>query len=99
MNGGCGFMGKPHPSHLFETPHLAVYKTAQVVQKKLMMDEIQGMKNQCLQDEGVGCSSGCMRAFMWDFKGSCRVPKVPNEVPNEVHARSTSGWRWRFHPT
>jgi hypothetical protein len=27
------------------------------------------MKNQCLQDEGVDCSSGCMRAFMWDFEG------------------------------
>ena len=27
------------------------------------------MRNQCLQDEGVGCSSGCIRAFVWDFEG------------------------------
>jgi hypothetical protein len=28
------------------------------------------MQNQCLQDEGVDCSSGCIRAFVWDFEGS-----------------------------
>ena len=28
------------------------------------------MKNQCMQDEGVDHSLGCMRAFVWDFKGS-----------------------------
>ena len=27
-------------------------------------------ENQCLQDERVDCSSGCMRAFVWDFEGS-----------------------------
>ena len=27
------------------------------------------MKNQCLQDEGVDCSSHRMRAFVWDFEG------------------------------
>ena len=39
------------------------------------------MKNQCLQDEGVDFSSGCMRAFVWDFEGSQRIPKAPNGVP------------------
>jgi hypothetical protein len=28
------------------------------------------MKIQCLQDEGVGCSSHRVRAFVWDFEGS-----------------------------
>ena len=36
------------------------------------------MKNQCLQDEGVDCSFGCMRAFVW-------VPNVPNGVPLRSH--------------
>ena len=31
------------------------------------------MKNQCLQDKGVDCSSHRMRASMWDFEGSLRV--------------------------
>jgi hypothetical protein len=31
------------------------------------------MENQCLQDEGVDCSSSCMRAFVWDSKGSHRI--------------------------
>ena len=39
------------------------------------------MKNQCFQDEGIDCSSGCMRAFVWDFEGSQRVPKVSNGDP------------------
>ena len=33
------------------------------------------MKNQCLQDERVDCSSHRMRAFEWEFEGSQRVPK------------------------
>jgi hypothetical protein len=32
------------------------------------------VKNQCLQDERVDCSSNSMRAFVWDFEGSQRVP-------------------------
>ena len=36
------------------------------------------MKIECLQDEGVGCSSHRMRAFVCDFEGSNRVPYVPN---------------------
>ena len=36
------------------------------------------MKNQCLQDGGVDCSFSCMRAFVWDFEGSHRVPENPN---------------------
>ena len=39
------------------------------------------MKNQCLQDDGVDCSSGSIRAFVWDFESSHRVLKVPNGVP------------------
>ena len=39
------------------------------------------MKTQCLQDEGDDCSSGYVRAFVWDFEGSQRVPKVPSGVP------------------
>jgi hypothetical protein len=39
------------------------------------------MKIQYLQDEGVNRSSSYMRAFVWDFEGSYRVPKVPNGVP------------------
>ena len=35
------------------------------------------MENKCMQDEGVDCSSGCMRAFVWDLK----ISKVPNGVP------------------
>ena len=70
MNAGCGFVGRPHPRHPFTTPHPMVYETVQVAPKKLSKDEIQQMKNQCLQDEGVVCSSHCMRAFVWDFEGS-----------------------------
>ena len=32
------------------------------------------MKNQCLQDEGLDCSSHCMRAFVCCFEGSHMVP-------------------------
>ena len=31
------------------------------------------MKVQCLQDEGVDCSSHCVRAFVWGFEGFQRV--------------------------
>ena len=63
-------MGKPHPSHPFSTPHPTVYEIAPAASKKLPTDEIWQMKNQCLQDEGVDCSSHHMRAFVCDFEGS-----------------------------
>jgi len=34
------------------------------------MDEILADEKSILQDEGVDCSSSCMRAFVWDFEGS-----------------------------
>jgi hypothetical protein len=49
------------------------------------MDEIlTNEKIQCLQDEAVDCSSHCMKAFVWDFDGSQRVPYVPNGAPRQV---------------
>ena len=47
------------------------------------------MKNQCLKDEGVDYSSGCTRAFVWNFEGSQRVLKVPNRVPLPLPQRGT----------
>ena len=32
--------------------------------KKIWIDEISADENQCLEDEGVDCSSGCMRALV-----------------------------------
>ena len=46
--------------------------------KNSQQKKFEQMKNECLQDEVVDCSSGCMRAFVWDFEGFHRVPKVPN---------------------
>jgi hypothetical protein len=55
------------------------------------------MKNQCLQDEGVECSSHCMRAFLGDLEGSQRVPQVPNGGPqmpsySRLNFISFQGW-------
>ena len=42
VNGGCGYVGRPHPSHPFTTPHPTVYETSRTTRKKkkLLMDEI-----------------------------------------------------------
>jgi hypothetical protein len=40
VNGGCGFVGIPHPSHPFTMPHPMVYKTSQATWKNLPKDEI-----------------------------------------------------------
>ena len=63
-------MGGPHPSHPFTTPHPTVYETVRAGPKKLQRMKFQWMKNYWLQDEGVDCSSGCIRAFVWEFEGS-----------------------------
>ena len=39
------------------------------------------MKNRWLQDEGVDCSSHCMRVFVWDLKVPKGFPKFPMEFP------------------
>ena len=71
VNGGCGFMDRPHSSHPFPVSHPTVYKTSRAAWKKnFPTEEFLVDENQCLQDERVDCSSGCMRAFVWDFKGS-----------------------------
>jgi hypothetical protein len=49
------------------------------------------MKYQCLRDEGVDCSSHHMRAFVWDFEGSQRAPKVPNIIPGKIGALVEKG--------
>ena len=83
VNGGCGFVGRPpHPSPSFIAPHPTVYETSRATwRKKIPMDEILANEKWCLQDERVDCSSGCMRAFVWNFWSSQRVPKVFNGVP------------------
>ena len=58
--------------------------------KKLPIDEILADEHQCLQDERVDFSSRRMRAFVWDFKGSHRVPYVPNGVPPEAHPMAST---------
>jgi hypothetical protein len=65
-----GFVGSPHPSHPFTTPHPTVYENSRRSGKKLPTDELTVDESQCLQDEGVDCSSSCMRAFVWDLEGS-----------------------------
>jgi hypothetical protein len=40
VNGGFGFLNRPHPSHPFTAPHPMVYETSQATLKKLMMDKI-----------------------------------------------------------
>ena len=35
LNEGCGFVGRPHPSHPFTAPHPTVYETSQVARKKM----------------------------------------------------------------
>ena len=67
-------MGRPQPSHPFAKLHPTVYKIARVARRNLPTDDILVDENQCLQDERVGCSSHCMRPFMWDFEGSHGVP-------------------------
>ena len=52
--------------------------------KNLRQMKVRRMKNQCLQDEGVDDSSHHMKAFVWDFEGSRRVPYVPNAIPWRV---------------
>ena len=89
VNGGCGFVGKPHPSHPFETPHPTVYKTTHVAQKKLMADESSRDEKSVFARWRGWLFIWWYESIQWDFEGSCRVPKVPNGVPNEVHARST----------
>ena len=64
-------MGRPHPSHPLTASHLTVYENSQVVwKKKLPTDEIAVDEKSMLQDEGVDCSSGCIRAFVWDYGNS-----------------------------
>ena len=48
--------------------------------KKLSTNVILVDDNQCLENEGVDCSSHRMRAFVWDFEGSRRVSYVPNGI-------------------
>ena len=68
-------MGKPHTSHPITEPHRMVYEITWALWKKNFQHmKFRRMKNQCLQDEGVDYSSHCMRAFVWDFEGSQRVP-------------------------
>ena len=80
MNEGCVVVQRPHPSHLFIVPHPPVYEIARAPQEKFQWMKFQHMRNQCLQDEGGDCSSHRKRAFVWDFEGSYRVPKVFNGV-------------------
>ena len=61
-------------SHSFMESHPMVYEIAQVSRKNknknkkyLRWMKFWRMKNQCLQDEGVGCSSHRMRACVWNF--------------------------------
>ena len=51
----------------------------------------QYMKYQCLQDEGVDCSSHHMRAIVLDFEGFQRGPKVPNGNPGKIGALVEKG--------
>ena len=62
-------MGRPYFSRSFTLFHLMVYETVRAVWKKFLRMKFERMKNECLQDEGVDCSSGCTRAFVWDFEG------------------------------
>ena len=48
------------------------------------------MKSLCLQDEVVDSSPHHMKAFVWDFEGSHRVPYIPNGVPLRVKFRLIS---------
>jgi hypothetical protein len=77
MNGGCVVVGRPHPSHPFMESHLIIYEDARATWKKTF----QRMRNQCLQDERVDCSSHCMRSFVWDVKVPRGSPKFPTEFP------------------
>ena len=61
--------------------------------------KVQGMKNQCLQDEGVGYSSDGMKAFNGILKVHVGFLKFPMEFPMKFMLDPQSGWRWRFHPT
>ena len=70
-------MGRPHPNHPFTDPHLMVCETA-------LQSKNRRMKNHCLQDQGVDCSSHCKRAFVWDIEGSQRVSKAHSRSPPEV---------------
>ena len=67
-------MGILHPSRSFAEPHPTVYETAWVARKNSRRMRFWRMKYQCLQDEGVDCSSCRLRAFLWDFEGSQWVP-------------------------
>ena len=56
-----------------QAPSYGLRNCSSIPQKNFRRMEFWRMKNQCLQDEGLDCSSHHMRAFMWGFKGSRRV--------------------------
>ena len=83
MKGGCGVVADHIQAIHSHSPILRSMKMlGQPVQYiyiyiyiKHLTDEILADENlQSLQDEGVDYSSRHMRAFIWDFEGSHRVP-------------------------
>ena len=69
-------VGIPHSTHPFTKPHHRSMKLLGQPEKNFRR-----MKHQCLQDEGVDCSSHRMRTFVWNFESFQRLPHVPNGVP------------------
>jgi hypothetical protein len=87
MNGGFGFVGTPYPSHPF------IYETS-------LGNPGKRMKYECLQDEGVDCSSHRMRAHLcvgsqrsqWSSREDIILSSIPLNKRRSSEKNSILPW-------
>lgn len=81
VDGGCGFVSRPHPIHPFKTSHPTVYETSRTSPQKTPIDEI-------LTDEKSVFTRWRGRLFIRLYENICvgfwKFPEVPDEGPPAV---------------